>query len=58
MGPELWKWTQINQEQLGGSFGVHFSELSLDIFFTDFPHLHNLKCLKRETFVFDVVDGW
>ena len=28
------------------------------IFFTDFPHLHNFDCLERETFVFDVVDGW
>ena len=24
MGPGPWKWTQINQGQLGGSFGVHF----------------------------------
>ena len=23
MGPGPWKWTQINQGQLGGSFGVH-----------------------------------
>ena len=24
MGPGPWRWTQINQGELGGSFGVHF----------------------------------
>ena len=29
MGPGPWKWTQINQGQLGGSFGVTLGSLNI-----------------------------